>query len=182
MGTEDLLKSSSIPLSSQKWQYYMTISCPFGRIVTPPSQSKLHGYYLLGLTLYQTTELKTIYTSYTLSSSVDWPLRLFFFLASWLSHEDFISTVHYIEIWIQFQQNDSTTVLDDNPRIYLHIEVLLHPDTAILGTEVTLNFSVVDGNATGKAGSYVCYKSQYTSVNEWLCIIHCYIFQPTCSE
>ena len=81
-----------------------------------------------------------------------------------MSHEDFISTVHCIEIWIQFQQNDSTTVLDDNRRLYLLIDVLLYPDTATLGTEVTLNFSVVDGNAKGKAESYVCYN---ISVNEW---------------
>ena len=40
------------------------------------------------------------------------------------------------------------------------------PSSAILQTEVTLNFSVVGGNATGKAGSYVCYTFQFISVNK----------------
>ena len=55
---------------------------------------------------------------------------------------------------------------DKDQRIFLDIEVQIQPPTAILKTEVTLNFSVVDGNATGKAGICVCYKFQYISVNE----------------
>ena len=39
----------------------------------------------------------------------------------------------------------------------MRIVVIIEPDSAILQTMVTLNFSVVGGNATGKARSYVCY-------------------------
>ena len=39
----------------------------------------------------------------------------------------------------------------------MRIQVIIEPSSAILKTDVTLNFSVVGGNATGKAGSYVCY-------------------------
>ena len=39
----------------------------------------------------------------------------------------------------------------------MRIQVIIEPPTAILETEVTLNFSVVDGNATGKSEGCVCY-------------------------
>ena len=37
------------------------------------------------------------------------------------------------------------------------IRVIIKPTSAILKTEVTLNFTVVSGNATGKARSCLCY-------------------------
>ena len=71
-----------------------------------------------------------------------------------------VSIIHFTEIQVQFQQSNSTEAPEDkDPRIFLRIRVIIAPSTAILETEVTLNFSVVGGNATGKAGSYVCYIS-----------------------
>ena len=61
---------------------------------------------------------------------------------------------------VQFQQNSTEECEDEKQRIVLGIEVQIDPPTAILKTEVTLNFSV-DGNTTGKAGIRVCYKFQY---------------------
>ena len=58
------------------------------------------------------------------------------------------------DIQVQFQRSCSTEAHEDkDPRIFLRIQVIIEPSTAILKTEVTLNFSVVDSNATGKAGS-----------------------------
>ena len=67
---------------------------------------------------------------------------------------------------VQFQQNSTEAREDKDPKIFLRIQVIIDPPTAILKTEVTLNFSVVDGNTTGKAGICVCYKFLYISVNE----------------
>ena len=67
----------------------------------------------------------------------------------------FISTIHCTEIQVHFQQSNSVEAHEDkDSRIFLGIQVIIEPRTAILETEVTLNFSVVDGNATGKTGSY----------------------------
>ena len=67
---------------------------------------------------------------------------------------------------VQFQQNSTEAHEDKDPKIFLQIEVIIDPPNAILKTDVTLNFSVVDGNTTGKTGICVCYKFQYISVNE----------------
>ena len=67
-----------------------------------------------------------------------------------------VSIIHCTEIKVQFQQSNSTEAREDkDPRIFLRIQVII-TSTAILGTDVTLNFSVVDGNATGKVRGSVC--------------------------
>ena len=77
-------------------------------------------------------------------------------------------TIQCTDIQVRFQQSNSTEAREDkDSRIFLQILVIIEPPTAILGTEVTLNFSVVAGNATGKLDA-VCYKLQYISLNEWL--------------
>ena len=80
-------------------------------------------------------------------------------------------TIQCTDIQVRFQQSNSTEAREDkDPRIFLRIQVIIEPSTAILGKEVTLNFSVVAGNATGKLDTvYMCYKFNiYFSVNEWL--------------
>ena len=67
---------------------------------------------------------------------------------------------------VQFQLNSTEAREDKDPRKFLQIQVIIDPPNAILKTDVTLNFSVVDDNTTGKAGICVCYKFQYISVNE----------------
>ena len=75
-------------------------------------------------------------------------------------HHSFIITVQCTDIQVQFQQSNSTEAREDkDSRIFLRILVMIEPPTAILGTEVTLNFSVVAGNATGKLDTvYMCYR------------------------
>ena len=48
---------------------------------------------------------------------------------------------------------------EEDQRIFLGIQVIIDPDRAVLQKEVTLNFSVVGGTATGKGGSAVCVTS-----------------------
>ena len=75
-------------------------------------------------------------------------------------HHGFIFTVYCTDMQVQFQQNSTEAREDKDPKIFLRIQVIIDPPTAILKTEVTLTFSV-DGNTTGKAGICVCYKFQY---------------------
>ena len=63
---------------------------------------------------------------------------------------------HCTEIQLQFQQSNQTET-QEGQRVFLPIRVIIKPASAILKTEVTLNFTVVNGNATGKARSCLCY-------------------------
>ena len=82
---------------------------------------------------------------------------------------------HCTEIQVQFQRSCSTEAQEDkDPKIFLCIQVIIEPSTAILGTEVTLNFSVVDGSATGKLEA-MCV----TSSNLFLSMKACMSFAVT---
>ena len=62
-----------------------------------------------------------------------------------------LTTIHCTEIEVQFQQSNSTEAREDIKRLFLGIQVLIYPPSAILGADITLTFSAMDGNATGTA-------------------------------